>query len=145
MGFLPILAMIVLILGSVSVYETDVDGVHFEVIVEDLDPFGSTVAGTIKLKITNNNDFIIGMHDINVELSDPSANGDVFSTIEHDGAIVSPGETIDVLLEFSLLKSSIPEDSITVHLTGKLVWNGETRDIDIIKTIQLSWEQAQVI
>ena len=121
------------------VYEES--GIRYEAQIEP-GTFGyssNDVWGTIKLTITNTNDFDVSFTNIEIDLENPDTNK-IFFSYDSAGGSLRASQITTHRLSFNIPIDDIPNTNIKITITGWLFWEGEESEIEKIIYVPIEFE-----
>lgn len=141
---LSVIGILAALFGGVLVYEHSSNGITCRVYLEEFAVNNGLITGTVRLDVTNTNDFTVAVRNIEAVLSNP-ANGLEFYHFPDDqsvnGVTLESGTSTSITIHFAdIAVDEIPDDSIKVVLSGTVEWDGDTSELAIEQELPISWE-----
>jgi len=122
-GFLAILGIVAALFGPQLLYNYSESGIEYNIYLESFNKNGDEITGSVRIKITNTNDFTVSVTQITISLFDPENDRPFFSTTDN-GASMGAGSTIQISKAFDISYSEIPAYEVRIQLTAYVIWDG---------------------
>ena len=113
LSLLAVVGVLVLLFGSVLIYEHSESGIDYKVYLDKYDHSDERIWGKATIKIINTNDYDVTALNIHVELCDPDTD-ELFFEFSHIGGTIKAGETFSESFDFDVQIDDIPETEILI-------------------------------
>jgi len=123
-GLLAFLGIMASLFGPQFLYHYSESGIEYDIFLESFNQNGDMITGSVRLRITNTNDFSVSVTHISLMLFNPAKDTPFYSTTDQ-GASLGAGSVIYVSKSFEIRYSEIPEYEVRVQLSAYVVWNGQ--------------------